>query len=323
MVYEDYGPPEVVRLQEVETPVPKANEIRIRTCATTVSSADCRLRSLTVPLGFGWLSRLAFGLSRPRRQILGMEIAGEVESIGERVSKFKVGDRVFAFCDSAMACHAEYKCVSEDGPLALVPPNLGYGEAAALSFGGTTALDFFRRGRLARGERVLVNGASGAVGTAAVQLARYFGAEVTGVCSGANVELVAALGASRVIDYTREDFMNNGETYDLIVDTVGTAPFARSRHSLKPGGRLLMVLGNLPQMLAIPWRSISSGKRIIAGPATGRAEDLRFLARLAETGEYKPVIDRRYPFEQIAAAHRYVDSGRKRGNVVITLDSSE
>lgn len=211
----------------------------------------------------------------------------------------------------------------EDGAVALKPPNLTYDEAAALSFGGTTALDFLRRGKLKSGERVLVNGASGAVGTAAVQLAKHFGAIVTGVCSTANVELVKSLGASHVIDYTQEDFTQNGEAYDVIVDTVGTAPFSRSKASLKEGGRLLMVLAGLPDMLQIPWVSMTSSRQVIAGPAAVRVEDLRFLAGLAEVGELKPVIDRRYPFEQIAEAHRYVDTGRKKGNVVITLEHDD
>lgn len=205
------------------------------------------------------------------------------------------------------------------GALALKPANLTYEEAAALSFGGTTALDFLRRGRIRRGDRVLVNGASGGVGTAAVQLARHFGAHVTGVCSTANLELVRSLGADEVIDYTRDDFTRNGQTYDIILDAAGTAPFSRSRRSLKEGGRLLLVLATLPEMLRIPWAALTSRTRVIAGPASERVEDLRLLASLAESGEYKPVIDRRYPFEQIAEVHRYVDTGRKRGNVVITV----
>lgn len=319
VVYERYGPPEVLRLKEVEKPTPKHNEVLIKTQATTVTSADWRVRSLEVPIGFGFISRLVFGVSGPRQPILGTEIAGEIEAVGKDVNKFKVGDQVFAFSDAAMGCHAEYKCMPEDGALALKPSELTYAEAAALSFGGTTALSFFRRGKLQSGERVLVNGASGAVGTAAVQLAKHFGAEVTGVCSTANVELVRSLGASHVIDYTQEDFTQNGETYDIIVDTAGTAPYSRSKASLKEGGRLLLVLGGLPDMLCIPWVWLTSSKKVIAGPAAGCAEDLRFLVGLAEAGEFKPVIDRCYPFEQIAEAHRYVDTGRKKGNVVITL----
>lgn len=323
IVYERYGPPEVLQLKEVEKPTPKDNEVLIKTHATTVTSGDWRVRSLNVPAGFGLIMRLVFGVSRPKQPILGTELAGVIESVGKDVSKFKVGDQVFAFSDAAMGCHAEYKCMPQDGAIALKPANLTFDETAAISFGGTTALSFLRRGKLQRGESVLVNGASGGVGTAVVQLAKHFGADVTGVCSTANVELVRSLGASRVIDYTKEDFTQNGETYDVIVDTVGTAPFSRSKASLKEGGRLLMVLGGLPDMLQIPWVSMTSSKKIIAGPATGRAEDLRFLAELAEAGEFKPVIDRRYPFEQIAEAHRYVDTGRKRGNVIITLEHDD
>jgi NADPH:quinone reductase-like Zn-dependent oxidoreductase len=323
IVYERYGPPEVLQLKEVEKPAPKDNEVLIKIHATTVTSGDWRVRSLNVPVGFGLIMRLVFGVSRPKQPILGTELAGVIESVGKGVRKFKIGDQVFAFSDAAMGCHAEYKCMPEDGAVAVKPVNLTYDEAAALSFGGTTALDFLRRGKLQSGGKVLVNGASGGVGTAAVQLARHFGADVTGVCSTANVELVRSLGASHVIDYTKEDFTQNGETYDVIVDTVGTAPFSRSKASLKEGGRLLMVLGGLPDMLQIPWVSMTSSKKVIAGPAAGCAEDLRFLAGLAEAGEFKPVIDRRYPFEQIAEAHRYVDTGRKKGNVIITLEHDD
>jgi NADPH:quinone reductase-like Zn-dependent oxidoreductase len=319
VVYERYGPPGVLQVREVEKPTAGENEVLIKTQATTVTSADWRVRSLNVPAGFGFISRLVFGVSRPKQPILGSEISGEIEAVGKNVSKFKIGDQVFAFSDPGMGCHAEYKCMPEDGAVALKPPDLTYGEAAALSFGGTTALDFFRRGKLRSGERVLVIGASGAVGTAAVQLARHFGADVTGLCSTANVALVRSLGASHVIDYTKEDFTQNGETYDVIVDTAGTAPYPRSRASLKEGGRLLVVLGGLPDMLQIPWVAMTSSKKVIAGPAAGRAEDLRFLAGLAVAGAFKPVIDRCYPFEQIVEAHRYVDTGRKKGNVIITL----
>ena len=322
-VYEKYGPPDVVELREVEKPTPKDNEVLIRTYATTVTSGDWRVRSLNLPVGFGLMGRLVFGITRPRQPILGSELAGKIEALGKAVSKFKVGDEVFAFDGARMGCHAEYKCVAEDGALAPKPPNLTYEEAAALSFGGTTALDFFKRAKLKLADKVLVNGASGAVGTAAVQLAKHFGANVTGVCSTANLELVRSLGATHVIDYTQEDFTQNGETYDVIVDTVGTAAFSRSKGSLKERGRLLLVLAGLPDILWIPWVSITSSKKVIAGPASSRAEDLRFLAGLAEAGKFKPVIDRRYPFEQIAEAHRYVDTGRKKGNVVITLEHDD
>jgi NADPH:quinone reductase-like Zn-dependent oxidoreductase len=318
-VYDKYGPPDVVRLVEVPKPTPNANEILIRVRATTVSSADWRARSLEVPAGFGFMVRLFFGISRPRQPILGTELAGDVESAGERVTKFKAGDQVFAFCGAGLGCHAEYRCVPENAAVARKPSNLSYDEAAALSFGGTTALAFFRKAKIQRGEQLLVNGASGAVGVAAVQLARHFGAHVTGVCSAANAELVKSLGARRVIDYTKEDFTKNGETYDIIVDTAGTAPFARSRASLTERGRLLLVLGTLSDLLQVPWVSMTSRKTLIAGPQPERPEDVHFLADLAAKTEFKPVIDRRYPFEQIAEAHRYVDTGRKKGSVVVTI----
>ena len=319
IVYERYGPPDVLQLKEVPQPTPQDNEVLIRIRATTVTSGDCRVRSLNMPVGFGLISRLVLGVSGPRQPILGSELAGDIESVGKDVSKFKVGDQVFAFTGAGLGCHAEYRCVPENGKVALKPLNLTYDEAASLPFGGMTALDFYRRAKLQRGEKVLVNGASGAVGSAAVQLAKHFGTEVTGVCSTANMELVRSLGADHVIDYTAEDFTQNGSSYDVIVDTVGTAPFSRSKGSLNERGRLLRVLGGLPDFFESPWVSMTSSKKIIAGPAAGRAEDLPFLAKLAKEGHFKPVIDRRYPFEQIADAHRYVDTGRKRGSVIITL----
>lgn len=319
VVYEEYGPPEVLQLREVEKPAPKDNEVLIKIHAATVTSGDWRVRSLNVPAGFGLIMRLLFGISKPRQPILGSELAGVVESVGKDVRKFKVGDRVFAFSDAAMGCYAEYRCMPQDGAIALKPARLSFGEAAAISFGGTTALHFLRSAGLRRGESVLVNGASGGVGTAVMQLANHFGAEVTATCSTENMDLVRSLGARHVIDYTTEDFTRNGKTYDIIVDTVGTSLFPRSKASLKEGGRLLMIVAGLPDMLQIPWAAITSSKKIIAGPATGRAEDLQFLADLAEAGAFKPVIDRRYPFEQIVEAHRYVDTGRKKGNVIMTL----
>lgn len=319
IVYTKYGPPDVLQIKELEKPIPKDNEVLIKIHATTVTAGDWRVRSLDVPSGFGLLVRLALGVFKPRQPILGSELAGSIEAVGKEVKKFKVGDPIFAFSGVGMGCYAEYKCMPENGAVVLIPTNLTYDEAAALSFGGTTALDFFRRGKLQKGERVLVNGASGAVGTAAVQLAKHFGADVTGICSTANLELVKSLGANHVIDYTQEDFTKNGETYDIIVDTAGTAPFPRSKTSLKKDGRLLLVLSSLLEMIRAPWVSMTSSKRIIAGPAAERAEDLHVLAKLAQAGEFKPVIDRRYPFEQIVEAHRYVDTGRKRGNVVITF----
>jgi len=323
ILYQQYGPPDVLQMADIAKPIPKPNEILIKTYATTVTSGDWRVRSLTVPAGFGWMTRLVFGVSRPRQPILGSELAGVVESVGEAVSRFKVGEAVFAFSDARMGCYAEYKCMPQDGAVACKPLGLSYGEAAALSFGGTTALDFLRRAKLQRGESVLINGASGAVGAAAVQLARHFGAHVTAVCGTANMAWVRALGASQVIDYTQEDFTQNGQTYHVIMDTVGTAPFSRCQASLRDGGRLLLVLAGLADMLHAPWASLTSGKKVIAGPVSVRAEDLPLLAELAATGAFKAVIDRRYRFEQMVEAHRYVDSGRKKGNVVVMLGDED
>jgi NADPH:quinone reductase-like Zn-dependent oxidoreductase len=319
VIYEKYGPPEVLQLREIAKPLPRRSEVLIKIHATTVSAADWRVRSLTVPTGFGLIARLVLGISKPRQPILGTELAGEIEAVGADVTGFNAGDRVFAYSGMRMGAHAEFTCFPENGALALIPTNLSYEQAAALSFGGATALDFFRRGKLHRGESVLINGASGSVGTAAVQLARHFGAQVTAVCSGANAQLVRSLAAAHVIDYSKEDFTHNGQTYDVIMDTAGTAPYARCKHSLKDGGRLLLVLAGLPAMLPIPWVALTSDKKIIAGPTPERAGDLQLLAKLAQAGEFRPVIDRRYPLEQIVEAHRYVDSGRKKGNVVITL----
>jgi NADPH:quinone reductase-like Zn-dependent oxidoreductase len=319
IIYDQYGPPEVLQQTEIETPVPKDNEVLIKTYATTVTSGDWRVRSLNVPSGFGLIIRLVFGISKPRQPILGTELAGVVESIGNDVSKFKVGDAAFVFSDAAMGCYVEYKCMPEDGPICLKPANLSYEAAAALSFGGTTALDFFRRSNLQPGDKVLINGASGSVGTAAVQLAKYFGAEVTGVCSSANAELVRSLGAHHTIDYRNEDFTANGERYDIIVDTVGTARFSRSRDSLTDNGRLLLVIAGLPDMLQGLWVSMMGNKKVIAGPVNTTVEDLQFLAALAEAGDFTPVIDRCYSFDQIVEAHRYVDRGHKVGNVIIRV----
>lgn len=319
VVAERYGPPEVLRIKEIATPTPKDNEILIRIHVTTVTSGDWRVRSQTVPTGFGLIMRLVFGLRKPRQPILGSELAGVVAAIGRDVTRFKVGERVFAFSDFRMGCHADYIVLPQDGMVVATPPGLSDAAAAALSFGGTTALDFLRRGKVKSGDKLLVNGASGAVGTAVVQLARHVGAEVTGVCSGANIDLVRSLGAAHVIDYTQADFTRNGETYDLIVDTVGTAPFSRCRRSLKEGGRLLMVLAGLPEMLMSLWVSLTSGHTIIAGPAAVKLGDLQDLAALAEAGEFQAVIDRSYPLEQIVEAHRYVDTGRKKGNVIISV----
>jgi len=321
VVYTKYGPPNVVALAEVPKPAPKVHEVLIRVHATTVTTGDWRARSLEMPPGFGLLARLVFGVFGPRKPILGTELAGEIEAVGKAVTRFKPGDQVFAFTGASYGCHTEYRTISEAGMIALKPANLSFEEAAALSFGGTTALSFLQgKGRIKRGDKVLIVGASGGVGTAAVQIAKHFGAKVTGVCSTANLELVRSIGADKVIDYTTEDFAKNAETYDIILDTTGTTSFSRCGNALKEGGRLLLVMASFIQTLGMERPSKASGKKVIAGVVTGRLEDLRCLANLAEAGEFKPVIDRNYPLENAAEAHAYVDKGRKRGNVVITID---
>jgi NADPH:quinone reductase-like Zn-dependent oxidoreductase len=260
-----------------------------------------------------------FGLFGPRQPILGSELSGWVEAVGAQVRRFKVGDAVFASTGAGMGCHAELRCIREDGAVAAKPASLSFAHAAALSFGGAVALHALRRAKVAPGERVLVNGASGAVGTACVQLARHLGAEVAGVCSAPNAELVRSLGAAHVVDYAREDFAASGRRYDVVVDTAGTAPYARSRRCLAPGGRLVLVLSSLPDMLRAPWRSLTSGHRVMAPVVLPSQGDLEELARLAEAGAFTPVIDRTYPFDGLLEAHRYVDTGRKRGSVVVTV----
>lgn len=323
IIYKRYGDPEVLEMSELPKPIPGDHELLIRVRATTVSSADWRLRSMKLPWGFSSLGRLAFGIRTPKQPILGTELAGDVESVGKAVTSFKIGDQVFAYPGGRMGAYAEYVCMSEDGPVAIKPSNLSYEQAAALSFGGSTMLDFYHRVALRSGERVLINGASGAVGTAAVQLAKHLGAHVTGVCSTANLQLVLSIGADQVIDYTKQDFTESGEQYDVIIDTAGTAPFSRSGSSLSSGGRLLLVLAGLPEMLSAPWHTMTSGKTVIAGAAAEHNEYLHQLAELAGSGKFLPVIDRSYTFDQMVAAHHYVDKGHKKGNVVITLGGND
>lgn len=321
IVCPSYGPADVLQIQDVPTPVPGPREVLVRTYATTVSTGDWRVRSGLFPAGFGWIGKLVLGVKGPRQPILGTELAGVVEAVGAQVSRFKVGDAVFAFGDASMRCHAEFRCFAEDGLVEPKPANLTFEEAAALSFGGTTALDVLRRAKLQPGEHVLVNGASGGVGTAAVQLAKALGAQVTGVCSTGNVELVKSLGADRVIDYTRVDFTQEPTRYDLIIDVAGTAPYARSRQALKDRGRLALVLATLAENLGSIWVGMTTNHRVIAGPVSVRPEDMHQLAKLAGEGRYHAVVEQRFPLERVADAHRVVDTGHKRGAVVVTLDS--
>ena len=314
-----YGGPEVVELVDVQQPVPKDNEVLIRIDATTVTSGDWRVRTLAMPKGFGPIARLALGITGPRQPILGTELAGVIETVGKDVTRFRPGDEVFAFPGAKMGCHAQYRAVAEDGPVAPKPENLSFEEAASLCFGGSTALHFLRKANLIAGQKLLVIGASGAVGTALVQLGKHFGAHVTGVTSTGNVELVRSLGAERVIDYTKEDFVRSGETYDVIADTVSATSFARCKSALSDKGKLLAIAGGLPDMLAALRTLSTSGRKVIAGPAEERPADVPRLAELARAGVLRPVIDRRYDFAQMREAHAYVETRRKRGSVVVRV----
>ena len=310
----------MVKVGEFATPRLMPGEVLMRVVATTVTSADARVRGSDFPPGFWLPARMFFGLTRPRRPILGTELAGVVEEVGRSVTRFRPGDRVFAFNGAGMGCHAEFKVMRDTGPIQLMPTGASFEEAAALSFGGTTALYFLRDvARVQRGERVLINGASGAVGSAAVQLAHHFGAHVTGICSTKNADLVRSLGADVVIDYTTENFAARGEGWDVIVDTVGTLSFPQCRPVLRPRGRLILIAGGLGALLKAPFQSLRSGLTITGGTAPERLEDLAELRTLYEAGVFKPVIDGSYPLERIADAHARVDTGRKVGSVVVLV----
>lgn len=313
-VYTEYGPPEVLKLTEVEKPSPKDNEVLIKVYATSVTSGDARLRRADP-----FAVRLFNGLTKPKRMtVLGNEVAGEIEAVGAEVSKFNVGDQVFGQAGS-LGANAEYICLKEK-EIAKKPQNLSFEEATAIPFGGNTALHFLRKGGIQTGQQVLIYGASGGVGTAAIQLAKHFGAEVTGLCSTKNIALVQSLGADKVIDYTKEDFTKDGEKYDIIFDTVGKSPFSGSVKSLKPNGRYLRVVHLSPSVLLRGlWISTTSKKKVIGGVAEEKKENLIFLKELAEQEKFTPAIDRSYPLDQIAEAHRYVDQGHKKGNVVVRV----
>jgi len=324
IVWTEYGPPDVLQLKKIEKPVPKYNEVLIRIYATTVTSGDCEQRSLKLPFWHALPMRAYVGLKRPKRiTILGMELAGEIESVGKDVKRFRKGDQVFAATGFVrMGTYAEYICLPEEPEevaLAIKPANMTYEEAATVPVGGLEALCFLRKGNIQNGQKVLINGAGGTIGPFAVQLAKYFGAEVTAVDITGKLDMLRSIGADHVIDYAREDFTKSGETYDFILDVVGKSSFSGSIRSLNQNGRYLIANPELAQMVRGLWTSMISSKKVIFGASNGKTEDLIFLKELIEAGKIKSVIDRCYSLEQTAEAHRYVETGHKKGNVVIKM----
>ncbi len=316
VVYDHYGPPEVLQVRNVPKPQPKADEVLVAIGATTVTSACGMMRR-----GDTVLSRLVLGLLRPRRRfrVLGTEFAGTIEAVGSSVTRFRPGDRVFGFTGFNVGGYAEYVCLRETASLALAPPRVTHHEASTLVDGPTTALFFLERAGLKRGDKLAIVGASGSVGTAAVQLARHFGAEVTAVCSGANAELVRSLGAQHVIDYTKDDYTAGGERFDMVFDTVGKSSFSAARRALVPGGRYLLTVGGLWVPVRSLWSRLFEARQLVFGMSVEKREALQRIREFVADGVLKPVIDRSYELGAIAEAHRYVETGRKRGNVVVTV----
>jgi NADPH:quinone reductase-like Zn-dependent oxidoreductase len=312
--YTQYGSPEVLHPEEVEKPLPKDNEILVKVIATAVNSGDIRLRKADP-----FAVRFIFGLIKPKINILGSVFSGKIESIGKEVTHFKIGDKVFGHTDMRFGAYAEYKCLPENGTVVLKPENISHSEAAVIPFGSMAALHFIKKAKIMHGQRVLIYGASGAVGTAVVQLTKFFGAIVTGVCGKNNVELVRSLGADKVIDYSKEDFTKNGEKYDVIIDTVNKIPYSASLKSLNKNGIMVLSAAEMPEMIKGLWTSVTSSKKVLTGLISHTKEDIRFIKELIETGRFRPVIDRSFPLEQMAIAHNYVEKGHKKGNVAITV----
>lgn len=327
IVYEEFGPPDVLQLKDVEKPSPKDNELLIRVDATTVNYGDITARNFrnisprkfNMPFLFLIFARLYFGLRKPRVRILGSEFAGRIEAIGKDVKWFREGDEVFGYRGQPMGAYAEYLCMPEKGVVAAKPANMTAEEAACIPYGAITALNILKKADIRSGQKVLVNGASGGIGSAAVQLAKHYGAEVTGVCATPRLEFVRSLGADKVIDHTKEDFTERDETYDLIFDILGKSSFARCKNSLKKNGRYLLASFKTKPLFQMLWTSMRSGKKVICGMSSYRSEDLASIKELAGAGKIKAIIDRRYPLEQAAEAHRYVETGLKKGSIVITL----
>ena len=327
IVYTQYGPPEVLQLKEVEKPVPKDNEILIRIHATPVNYGDLVTRNFAniparefnMPLLFLLPARIAFGYNKPKNTILGSELSGEIESVGKDVKRFKKGDQVFAYVGSKMRANAEYLCMPEHGMVGIKPDNMSHEEAACVPYGGIMALSHLRKVDIKKGHNILINGASGGIGSLAVQLAKSYGATVTGVCGTPRLEYVKALGADTVIDYTREDFTRNGETYDLIYDILGRSSFSRCKGSLTKNGRYLLASFKMGKVLQMLGTSIIGNKKVLCAIASEKQEDMVLLKEFAEAGKIKTVIDKCFPLEQTADAHRYIEEGHKKGNVVITI----
>lgn len=326
VIWTKYGSPDVLQIMEVEKPAPKDNEVLVKIHAATVTTGDCEMRRLEFPFFLSFPMRVYIGFSKPTRiTILGMELAGEVESVGKAVKRFKVGDRVFGTSGFHMGAYAEYICLpvepeQMEGTLIKLTDGISYEEAAAVSIGGLEALHFLRQANIQRGQKVLINGAGGSIGTFAVQLAKHYGAEVTAVDSTGKLDMLHSIGADHVVDYTQKDFTKSGEIYDVIFDVVGRSPFSRTVRMIKQDGYYLIGNPRLSHMLRGSWTSKTTSRKVIFGTSNHNIEDLTFLANLIETGKIKTIIDRRYPLEQIVEAHRYVESGQKRGNVIVTLD---
>ena len=322
VVHTEYGPCDELQLEEVEKPVPKGNEILVKIRATSVTTSDCNFRNLTfVPKLYFLPMRMQFGLTKPKNRVLGFDLAGDIEAVGKDVKRFKTGEQVFGTSEPACGTHAQYICLPEDSVLTNKPTNMTYEQAATVPVIANTALHFIRDlGNVQSGQEVLINGASGGIGTFAVQLAKHYGAVVTGVCSTTNLELVKSLGADQVIDYTREDFTKTGKTNDVIFDAVGKSSFSRCKRSLKQNGIFLTTLPKLTVLLQMAWTSRFGSKKVKMEGAPATLDNLLYLKELIEAGKLKTVIGKQYPLEQIAEAFRYVETGHKRGNVAITVE---
>ncbi len=328
IVMSEYGPPEVLKLKEVDKPTPKDNEILVRVHAVSVNYGDIVARNFknlspgefNMPFLFWFLARMQFGANKPKTTILGSEFAGVVESVGKEVKRFSAGAQVFGYLSQTMGADAEYVCMPEDGEVALKPANMTFEEAAVVPYGGITALNLLRKVNIQAGQQVLINGASGGIGSAAVQLAKSYGAEVTGVCSAPRLNFVKTLGVDHVIDYTHEDFTQNGETYDLIFDILGKSSFSRCKDSLKPNGIYLLASFKSGDLLQMLWTSLFGKKKVICALSSENSGDLPHIKELIESGTIKAVIDKRFPLENTADAHRYIEDGKKKGHIVITVD---